>query len=285
MSGMSHTRAQQTLERLCTTQPPRHQLAALREHLALCPDCASAYRRCLSLEARLCQSPDGLTPFRAERIWQAVQAKTSTSKRHSFWQLGALGSLLAAATVALFVALLPQSERVDIPPSLRLAPVPVQGELTVRGNESQPLESVGVRMFRAVAAGERVEEVTHLSVDDTVTFTYTSAAPDLRHLALFGVQENGSLRWYYPDYGEKRSIVIKPDLVDEPLGHGIILRVNHTAGPLRVVALFSSQPLLATDLEAAFSNSVRAARESIPVALQHGAGVVMHSFTVGVQAE
>ncbi len=134
---------------------------------------------------------------------------------------------------------------------------------------------VGVRAFRVIDGGRRVEEARTVLPDDTITFSYTNVRSSTRYLALLGMQaasnswgaEEGAhpsqqsgtgwsrqesvVRWYYPEVGEPGSIPIKSGTVDEPLGDGFQLGLQHSCGWLRIVAIFSRDSIAASDLQEA----------------------------------
>jgi hypothetical protein len=135
-----------------------------------------------------------------------------------------------------------------MPADAALSPV----TLVARGGYPQKAEAdVGFRLFHVVENGSNVAETGDLSIDDIITFTYTQVNPTGGRLALFGIQETGEIKWYYPGYNEKTSIPIKGDKVDEPLKDGISLSVNHKPGRLRIIALFSKTPVSTSEIEAA----------------------------------
>jgi hypothetical protein len=138
-------------------------------------------------------------------------------------------------------------ERVGIGLGARLDRV----QIAARGGGEREREAadVGVRVFRVAREGERVHETGRLSRADVITFTYTNVSPRIRYLALFGVQEDGTVHWYYPDDDGSESIPVRSDIIDEPFGDGIRLQTHHRPGWLRVTALFSSEPIEKATIE------------------------------------
>ena len=267
-----HGRTRALVQRLFTggLSPPRRR--ALFAGLAACERCAAYYGRFHALEDSLCRAPlagepwpapAATTPFALERVEAALFAALATpaAGRRGAWSLGWAGAAAAAAAVVvlavtLWPAALPQPDREALGPGLRW----VEADLVARGG-AVASPDVGLRVFRvAPTAGERAGEGAGdaaggaagavaeaarggLSLDDVITFTYTNVAADVGYLALFGVQAEGRILWYYPTYGGGESVAIASDRVDEPLGDGFRLSVNHTAGRLRVVGLFSAAPI------------------------------------------
>jgi hypothetical protein len=225
--------------------------------LNACPKCAAYYRELQMLESSLCGADEPYTHFSIERInkalWTAQIAPNRSTKELMTPRFRLVFAPAAAIVTAAFVLFLlyptvPPSDRIDIPSKGAVSPV----TLVARGAFPQKAESdVGIRLFRAVEGGAAVAEGKDLSINDIVTFTYTQANQPGGQFMLFGIQDTGEVRWYYPSYGETSSIAVNGDKVDEPLKDGILLRVNHMPGRLRVTALFSKRPVATSDVEAA----------------------------------
>lgn len=63
------------------------------------------------------------------------------------------------------------------------------------------------------------------------------------YVAAFGVDAQGQVHWYGPTPVAPRAIEARRALTPAPLGESILLSVNHQPGPVRVHAVFSSEPL------------------------------------------
>ena len=294
---MNHSRARRLIARAFERGTAVGTLATLRPHLDDCPACANLYRRYLHLESALCGPEQEVSVFSIERVRaglagrvQLVPETRSTTVRLSSW----LAPLAAAAALTLVWLALPVDavdDRVSLPEGVSLAPVGFAAKGAGRTDSSD----VGVRMFRVDRPGAMRAAVTEagepvvatgrspLHLSDTITFTYTNYVSDIRYLALFGIQPNGKVRWYFPGYGEKMSAVIATERVDEPLERGFRLSVNHTPGPLRVVAVFSKQAIGRRAIETAAGSLVNADLETLarfPLEIE---GALQHSFLVRVQ--
>jgi hypothetical protein len=247
--GHSHWMTRRRMARLFTGPPAPDSHRALLAELGSCPSCAARYRRYHELEAALCGVPAGPSPFALERLEAlALDAAAPPGPRRGLraWSLASAAGVAAVAALVLALKLWPAGpEHVALGGAPRLEDV----TLTARGGPPGASE-VGVRLLRAVAPG-RVTEAAGLSRQDVITFTYTNVRPGIRYLALFGVQEDGRVRWYYPGYGAHASIPIPGDVIDEPLGDGIRLAVHHRDGWLRVTAVFSPEPIDTRTLERA----------------------------------
>jgi hypothetical protein len=184
------------------------------------------------------------------RLEPLVLARVAAPPARSPWRrIGAWIWIPAATLAAMLWLVLPTatSQVVALDPQARLAQVGI----VARGAPRAESTEVGVRLLRVVPEGGTVEPTASLSLDDVVTFVYTSLEPRMRYLAVFGIQEGGDIRWYYPGSSEQASIPIAGAVVDQPLRDGIRLSVFHRPGWLRVTAIFSTRPIDKKDLEAA----------------------------------
>jgi hypothetical protein len=150
------------------------------------------------------------------------------------------------------------------------------------GDGHQIATDVGVRVFRVAKDGDRVNEAGSLALDDIITFTYTNVTPGVGYMALFGLQEDGSVHWYYPERGGQ-SIAIRSDAMDEPLGDGIRLRMRHTSGWLRITALFSVEPLETKTVEEALGALSPPSSARALTSLMPGTNVLEHSLLIEVR--
>lgn len=271
-----------------TAGPDPQKRRDLFAELARCRACAGLYNRFQFLEAGLCGNFVEPTRFALERVETVVlekiseaplpESRTKPAGRWAWISVPALAGILALVIV-LFVSG-PAAHRVAIPADAALVPV----TLTARGAAPAEASQVGVRIFSVAAAGATVQERPVLDLGDVVTFTYTNVSSRVKYLALFGVQADGEVRWYYPGYQGTQSISIGSEKVDEPLGEGIRLSVNHRPGWLRIVAMFSDEPLDVGLLESAVQNMLvepRALRSLEPLSLA-GRYVLQHSLLVQI---
>jgi hypothetical protein len=243
------------MHRIFTQELKTSCYRALLADLSGCDACARRYNRYHLLEAALCGTgKDAPSVFAIERLWNAVlDSATVTSRPHRKPALGRLvgwiaGAMFAATTAILLVAVRPWSgeqDHVAMRPNDSLADVKV----VTRGGASKTSE-IGIRLFKVespttphTAVRHHVGEPDSLGINDVITFTYTNVRPDIRYAAIFGVQADGDIRWYHPGYRGKASILLHGDKVDEPLGDGIRLGVHHTAGWLRITAIFSTDAI------------------------------------------
>ena len=285
MSRHSHRITQKYIHRLYTVGIRPKQREYLVAQLSLCELCSGFNHQYAQLEARLCRSGKEPTPFSLERVEQAVLEKTAfhEAKTTFFWpkKLVWLTAPATAVVVALILILVgPTAHRVPVPQDARLIPV----LLTAKGVESSQTAEVGVRMFRVHSKGTAVEGRSVLELNDIVTFTYTNVSDRVRFLVLFGLQEEGTILWYYPGYKGKQSLPISSHRVDHPMDDGIRLSVNHSPGWLRVVAIFSSKPLGVVEIKDAVEKLKAqpvAIKKMTPLSLP-GKEAREHSFLVEI---
>lgn len=226
--------------------PPRHR-ALLRE-LRGCAECDAVFRQYHAAEAHLCSTQNGPSPLAAERmasvVFGALPAAPETGREGGGrWVLAPAVALACAASLLVaFVALRSPSSHVALDRA---------DQLVARGGSSTPAADVGFRVLRVGKTTDPVEDGQQLALADVVTFTYTSLRPEMRYLALFGIQGGGIVRWYYPGYDDSRSISIQTDRLDEPLGDGIRLSKRHSPGRLRVFAVFLPRAIEKAEIEEA----------------------------------
>lgn len=232
----------------------------LRAELERCASCAEYYRRHQNLESQLCGVRERQTPFALERVedalFESIDATSGPSvpihRRQSIVRLAALVTVFLVVLAAVFLRgtwTVPETHRLSLAPDAALIPVSNAVELTARGTEEKNIAGVGIRVFAVAPSDEKVKEKTELHLDDIITFTYTRIDRKKGYLTLFGLQPGGDLLWYYPDYAEEQSLGIQGDKVDEPLGDGFKLAVNHRRGLLRIVSLFTERPIEKEEIE------------------------------------
>jgi hypothetical protein len=257
MGAHSHAATQERIERLFTRGLSHAVRAELIREVEGCETCGAYYRRLHVLEAALTGSAAGLSHFARERVRDAVLDAVAPEKQTRKSLLGlkwALVGTAAAVSAVLALTLLQptreRSHRTTLSESARLAPIEL---VAAKGHPKKETADVGIRLFKVSKAGDAVTEDSSLLLNDIITFTYTYAKSHDGYLALFGIQETGEVRWYYPDYGENKTFKIQGNRVDEPLEDGIDLSINHEPGWLRVVALFSERPVDVSAIESSIS--------------------------------
>jgi hypothetical protein len=185
------------------------------------------------------------------------------------WSGAVAGALALAALLVVSIPTGPSSHRV----ALSNIDTAALQELVPRGASRPGVSYVGIRVFQVMSKKVGFRETPGVDIDDVITFTYTYTKGEAGYLMVFGLQEAALPLWYYPDYGDERSIPIRGDRVDEPLGDGIVLSVNHKAGRLRIVSLFSEMPIHREAVEAAVERLRQGGRlldENAPLALDDG---------------
>ncbi|HEY3451296.1 MAG TPA: hypothetical protein VGK67_33365 [Myxococcales bacterium] len=268
MSLHIHALARWRIERLFTGKLTSRDRRALLRDLRGCPACTALYARYGDLQASLCGDPNVLA---LERIEAALEDQLGNEgTRPARWRRPAL--VLAASAACLLALVIPvrsPSDHVPLAPEAKLVGIVARGQHVPRS------ANVGIRMFRALPQG--VSEPQLLSIDDVVTFTWTDLDPAARYVSIFGVQEDGRIRWYYQ--GTK----LEGFGSDEPFGEGIRLGVRHQPGWLRVTALFSAGPLDPSKVEQAVRAQKGPLEALDPLLLEEG--VLEHSIRVEIAAK
>ncbi len=291
MEAHLHLFSQWSIRRFFLTGRPLFGMP-LYETLERCPRCAEYYQRHQAIEAALCGKHEHPTPFALDRVEALVLdavCETDADPVKDFpwgrWLPAAAGAVGAVALVLglLFSTTAPRSDRRVLTADQPLAPV----GLMAKGGSAQAASEVGIRVFRVQQINDSVEQAAQLTNEDIITFTYTYIPPKEGYLALFGIQTGGTIRWYYPEYGDQMSIPITGDVIDEPLGDGIDLSVNHQPGWLRLVSLFSPRPLSVDAIETsvqALAAQPGAIKQLSPLSFGDGtAEVVEHTVLVEVR--
>ncbi|MBN2525094.1 MAG: hypothetical protein JXR76_01790 [Deltaproteobacteria bacterium] len=249
----SHRRTEKQIRRLFARGLEGRSMVRLWKSLHECPSCAKIYERYSVLESALAGRGGTVSHFSVERAGQAIfgQLNEGAQQRRVRvikWLAPVAGAVAATLVLLLLLPAHPASHRVD------LSEVRITGmqQLAARGESRKSASYVGFRVFTVNTGDDGIGEKSRLDIGDTITFTYTYAKKEKGYMMLFGLQENvAKPLWYYPDYGKKRSISVAGDRVDEPLGDGIRLAVNHQEGPLRILSLFSKTPIQVNDVERA----------------------------------
>ncbi len=311
---MSHERTERLIRGAFIGDLSARQRRQMHSHLQVCSRCRAIYARHQQLESLLCDGetagPHLPTVFQLERvqarIFNGFAESTSAAPVARRWTLASAASLVAAASVAaLLVAVLPRVPERDhvalaADDVLTDAGIVPRDILQAKGSVDVPgsRNLVGVRLFR-VAGDAQIEEVAEgarlhgskapevgLTLGDIATFAYTSDDDeDVDYLVLVGQQDDG-LRWYYPgpeiDDDQAQSVRVKPRVVDEPMGDGILLEMHHEAGPLRIIAVFSNAPLRRQDVRQLLEETTKAFPERLQGITRLAREVRIYSFSVDI---
>lgn len=105
------------------------------------------------------------------------------------------------------------------------------GEVTFRGAESSELATVTC------------------PVGSEVKFATRNPDGRLGYVALVGVADDGTPRWYGPSPAAPDALSVPAGSDLAPLGETIRLDVNHDPGTVRVVGIFSEKPMSWSDVE------------------------------------
>lgn len=78
---------------------------------------------------------------------------------------------------------------------------------------------------------------------------YRNRDPELAYAAFFGVDRSGDIYWYGPSPAVPKPVPVESSRETMPVGETIRLSVNHSPGPVRVHAVFTSEPVDHTALK------------------------------------
>ena len=266
MSEQDHTSAEQLVDRYFAGTLPPDRIGAMREHLRDCDRCRSRYDRLTQAE----QKTAGMIAAQAladrrllEAIVGAGNATAATTPARRWWLafvLAPTAAVAAAFAFAIFVH----------------APVD-QGQLVARGTGA--VESpVGV----GVAAVDPVRHLVYdarrpegVTLDQRLRFSYSNSSGPAQHLFLLGVDDALDPFWYFPLPEEKTSLAIVhgPGALQKPLPYETELVRRHHVGRLRVVALFTAEPIALSAVDDALA-SARAEHRTLEQIVWPGQPVV-----------
>ncbi len=278
-----HSLARRRIRRCLYASMSADSRLRLFNDISGCERCIAYYNQCQSIESALCNDP--VTVFAMERVENGVLYAVSKQKEGSIDKASkpserikvrfssilkpvpvvacALTMLVTSLTLLLLLSPVPNSNRVQLSSAANLAPV----DLSSKGEPNSEQSQIGIRVFKIASNRGDIEQAFEANLDSVITFTYTNFNETYEHMALFGVQQSGEVLWYYPDYGARYSILIDANKVNEPLGDGIDLGVNHKTGWLRITAVFSKQPITASAVEESVKSQMTAGidlRELVP---------------------
>ncbi|MGM0578468.1 MAG: hypothetical protein ACQEXJ_22280 [Myxococcota bacterium] len=247
-----HRRTRRLVRRYLDPRRPwdRRRDAALREHLRDCEPCRDHYRRAV-VAHRLMVGGDADTPsgFETRRQMDAVlPAEGPRVTKRPAVVVGVLAGAAAAAALVLTV-LPPRADEASGP-----ATSPETLDLRTRGGEEErPAAGLGVSGVDADGAEYEILASDGVRRGDWLRLSYSNDREDLDHLAVTGLQADREPILYAPappDETESLSIGTGRTVT---LPFEAAVGDDHAVGPLRLVALFTADPLGAAALEAALA--------------------------------
>lgn len=118
--------------------------------------------------------------------------------------------------------------------------------------EAASAHQVGVQAFCAERTSEGVEftgpaeaplGLVGCPLDAELKLAYRNRSPEFRYAAFFGVDQKGTIYWYGPTPSAREPVGIDAGDRLRPVGESIRLEVNHRPGSVRVVGVFSAEPI------------------------------------------
>jgi hypothetical protein len=109
----------------------------------------------------------------------------------------------------------------------------------------------GVQIHRVVSPKKIERLKTQLGMDDGLLFSYSNIGPaPFGYLMIFGVQADGSVRWFHPSYeqadSDPSSIAIEREA---GVSLGDVISHDYSPGELSIHALFTREPLKVSEVE------------------------------------
>lgn len=224
------------------------QLARVEKHLEVCSACAKQVMTLSSLVedlgAPLAAEPPLDVALHVAGVMDRLDSRV-TEPRWSAWLTWA-GVAAAAAALLLFVKL-------QAPAGPQAAP---GGELAARGGpaEASLSRNVGVQLYSsrhgeltALGSGSRIVQSAAL------TAGLRNLASERAYLLLFALDSRQAVHWIAPEYTTQGSNPEASPIAPartERLLPSVAVFDDLAPGPLRVVAVISSEPLHVSDVEA-----------------------------------
>lgn len=225
------------------------QLARVEKHLEVCSACAKVVMTLSSL------IEDVGAPLRAEppldvglhvaSVMSRLDSRVS-EPRWSAWLSWGGGLAAAAAGLFLFVKL----------QSPALPPAVPGGELLARGGptEASLSRNVGVQLYSSRHAElTALGSGSHITQSAALTAGLRNLASERAYLLLFALDSRQAVHWIAPEYTSQDSnpeaAPITP-ATTERLLPSVAVFDDLAPGPLRVIAVISSEPLHVSDVEA-----------------------------------
>ncbi|MFH1811813.1 MAG: zf-HC2 domain-containing protein [Pseudomonadota bacterium] len=206
-------------------------LRELRAHVADCDECRRVYDERAGQERAVLG--EGAERLSAHRVLQAVLADPAVQARpreqRRWWAAFVLAPAAALAAALVFTIAIPDRD----------------SGLVARGGDAAVVEQgFGVAAVDPntglVVDARRPEGVP---LDQRLRFSARCNDPSRNRLFLFGVDDALQPFWYYPLPDEGQSISLSVAAAPQALPYETELGRRHHAGRLRLVALFSAQPI------------------------------------------
>lgn len=237
MSEIDHSAAKRLMDAYFAGEPLAGELEQMRAHLSTCDGCREIYDRHCAAESTVLGQREA--SFLADdRLLGAVladpkvQSKTNTERR--WWPVFVLAPAAALAVALVF--------------TVTVAPSQSGGGLAARGvGDSTNAIGVGIGVAGIIPKTGQVYDARQpegVQLDHRLRFTYSNTGT-ARYLFIFSVDDALQPFWYYPLPEEGQSISIEggPGVSQQVLPFETELKRRHKPGRLRVLGLFSEQPI------------------------------------------
>ena len=238
----------------------------LRGHLKGCEGCRNRYNRVVLAERMLHGGPAALdepSPPELARVAMSVfpvaESRWSRMLQWAATPRHASGLVAAAAAVALIPILAGTMRHpIAVDKSNNGGPVEL---FQARGGLPALERQAGLRAFclsreNVLALDAKAPELPMCDRSDQLKLTVTNPGA-YKSVFLVGMDDDHAPKWYAPRPPEVASVPAPAGSVDAPVGGAVRLAVNHSAGRVRIFALFSDKPVQATEVESAIDELAR----------------------------
>jgi hypothetical protein len=236
MTDLDHATARRLIDAYLGGELEASQVEAMRDHLRDCDACRARYDARVGAEQRVLGGEEA-GQLANRRVLESLLADPGLHAQRAperrWWPAFILAPAAALAAALAF--------------TLTLSPPDADPGLRARGADAGVLDvGLGVTAVDprsgAIYDARRPEGVR---LEHRLRFSYTNAAGPARYLFLLGVDDALRPYWYYPLPEEGQSVAIESGAAarQKPLPFETELRRRHSAGRIRVVALFSAHPV------------------------------------------
>lgn len=226
--------------------------SVLVAHLAQCPACTEQLAR-LTLAAN---SLRALRPIFTADPAVVAQVHQALNRQPPWWAQAPARVVLASAVIAL-VALVVVGRNDD--------------SFVERGSPASALaQRVGVEIFTSSKVGEAVHALRAnelLGANQRLSFVVRNRSKQPISLMIFALDAANTVHWFYPAYqdvnDDPRSVLVAAEPSEQAFPEAVA-PVDPAPGELRIVSLFSNEPLNVSTIEASLRDHPEQSLTTLP---------------------
>lgn len=225
--------------------------SALIAHLAQCAACTEQLSR-LTLAANSLRT---LRPTFAADPTVVAHVQQALNRQPPWWARAPVRLVFTSAAIAL----------------VALVVVRRDDSFVERGSTASSLaQRVGVEVFTSANVGEAVH-VLHpnevLGANQRLSFVVRNRSKQAISLMIFAIDATNTVHWFYPAYqdvnDDPHSVQVAAEAIEQAFPEAVA-PVEPAPGELRIVSLFSSEPLKVSTIEAALRDHSEQSLTKLP---------------------